>query len=78
MKVAKLKVEGETFNHHPGVNQVFDLALCGQDLSGDSWLGWETAEVIDGKINCPECLRIIIECRSLKETDFTTATEVAH
>ncbi len=73
MKVARLKiVDGDSVsvrNHHPGINQPFDISLCGQDLMGDR-IGteqWEIADKVDGKIDCPSCLRIISECRRLKK-----------
>lgn len=77
VKVAKTQIEDLVACHHPGVTQTFDVALCGQDLSGDSWLGWEAAEVVDGVIDCEDCLRIIHACRELQESDLSPATEVA-
>lgn len=62
---AKLKIKGEVEKvHHPGVLQPYDVALCGQDLIGDT--EWEIAIVTNEKINCEICIRIIVECKKIK------------
>ncbi len=76
MKVAKLTIKNGTIVntklHHPGITQPWVTALCGQDLWGDNVAGecWEEAEEVEGKINCPDCLRIIRVCRKLQRSDF--------
>ena len=70
MKVARLKKRDEKAkNHHPGLFQYMDSALCGQDLIGD--YEWKRAKLIEGKITCRECLIIIKACQKLqKGIDF--------
>jgi hypothetical protein len=76
MKVARLKVERyRVIQHHPGVEQPWDVALCGQDLMGDDWLGWGTAEKVEGKVTCPDCARIIHACRQLNREDYVLSSK---
>ena len=73
MKVAELTIINDgiskTENHHPGVNQPWNVALCGQDLRGDNIAGesWEECKPVNGKITCPQCLDIIYVIRQLKK-----------
>ena len=73
MKVAQLTITdnglSKTENHHPGVNQPWDVALCGQDLRGDSIAGesWEEHKQVNGKVTCYQCLIIILEVKKLKK-----------
>lgn len=82
MKVAKLTIiDGESIEtklHHPGVNQTWDIALCGQDLMGDNIAGatWKEAQSVDGKIDCPDCIAIIKACKALRKSDFVCSLNV--
>lgn len=57
--------EDQTHVHADGVFQPGDMALCGQDLMGDSHLGWGTAEPTGKRIDCPNCIRIIDHCKGI-------------
>lgn len=62
--------DGTTIIHCDGPIQPGDVALCGQDLCGDSHLGWEMAEETNKKINCKHCIRIIKMCKEVKSTEM--------
>jgi len=47
-----------------------DVALCGQDLAGDSELGWEAAEQTKEKVNCKDCIRIVEHCKKIKRSEW--------
>ena len=76
MKVAKLTIKDgdheSTVCHHPGINQPWDISLCGQDLMGDR-IGtekWGCAVEVDGKIDCQMFVAIILTCKELRKSDF--------
>lgn len=47
-----------------------DTALCGQDLIGDSYLGWHAGELTEKKITCKDCIRIIQFSKKVKSTEL--------
>lgn len=71
-------VEGETLVHFNGVIGN-SYTLCGLNTEGDEYLGQKPGKETKRKINCPDCLAIIRECKSLempgmKESDGYTET----
>lgn len=74
MKVVKIKfIETHRnwrineYNHAPGCGQG-DYTLCGEDHAGD-----DDREIsyVEGKITCPNCIRIIKYCKSIKASDIS-------
>jgi hypothetical protein len=62
--------DGKKYVHADGVFQPADMALCGQDLMGDSYLGWEQAKPTTAKITCENCIRIIEYCKKIKKSQY--------
>lgn len=47
-----------------------DYSLCGHDLAGDSWLGWEEGEPTKDKVTCVECIRIVKYCKAIRNSEM--------
>lgn len=67
MKQSQIFENGEIITHYTGVFSQ-DVALCGQDLAGDSanyeGKGSYYSNKSDKKVNCKDCLKIVIHCKS--------------
>ena len=51
-----------------------DMSLCGADLAGDEWFGYDPGEVVsDEQINCKDCVLVIEACKSVDRHDYTIA-----
>ncbi len=65
----QIVIDGEVIVHFVGIGQK-DYALCGQDLAGDTGLGWEPGEQTKEKVNCPNCIATVEFCKKIKRSEF--------
>lgn len=65
----KIIENGKVTVHFVGVGQK-DYALCGQDLAGDSKLGYTESQNTKEKVTCRDCIEIVEYCRSIKRSEY--------
>ena len=46
--------------------------LCGLETSGDGGLGIEQAIPTTKKVDCPDCIAVVIFCQGIKKSEFST------
>lgn len=65
----KIIENGKATVHFLGVGQQ-DYALCGQDLAGDSTLGYEESQGTKEKVTCRDCIAIVEYCKKIKRSEW--------
>mgnify|MGYP003613857238 CR=1 FL=1 len=65
----KIIENGNVTIHFVGVGQK-DYALCGQDLAGDSKLGYEESEGTKERVTCRDCIAIVEYCKKIKRSEW--------
>ncbi|SFC81269.1 hypothetical protein SAMN05421780_11062 [Flexibacter flexilis DSM 6793] len=65
----KITQDGKQLVHFLGFGQK-DYALCGQDLAGDNLLGYEASQTTNEKVNCPDCIEIVVYCKKIKYSEY--------
>lgn len=65
MKHIKIQTESDEFVHLDGC--ISDQTLCGLEQLGDGFLGFEKGFETNEKIDCPNCIRIILYCKSVRK-----------
>ena len=65
----KIIENGKATVHFVGVGQQ-DYALCGQDLAGDSKLGYEESQVTKEKVTCRDCISILEFYNKIKRSEW--------
>lgn len=65
----KIIENGKVIVHFVGVRQQ-DYALCGQDLAGDSKLGYLESQRTNEKVTCRDCIAIVKFCKTIKRSEW--------
>ncbi len=65
----KIIENGNATIHFVGEGQK-DYALCGQDLAGDSKLGYEKSEGTKERVTCRDCIAIVEYCKKIKRSEW--------
>jgi len=47
-----------------------NYTLCGLETGGDEGMGIQVAKVVETKITCQDCIRIIEFCRKIKRSEW--------
>jgi hypothetical protein len=68
----KITENGVDVVHFLGSGQG-DVALCGQDLAGDKFLGWDESTQTKEKVNCRDCIAIVKYCKKVRRHEYHSA-----
>lgn len=59
----------ENSNTHFDTN-LNNYTLCGLETGGDETMGIQIPTVVKRKVNCPECIRIVEFCHTIKTSEW--------
>ncbi len=68
-----IKIKTERDNHTHATDGANGLTLCKLEIDGDKAIGIGVGKYVKSKINCPDCIEIIIFCKNIKESEYKTS-----
>jgi len=66
----KIKTYENNHVHFDFVQGGQNYTLCGLETGGDESLGIGYPKTVKRKVNCPECVRLVEYCHSIKKSEF--------
>ncbi len=53
-----------------------DYTVCGLETSGDKKLGLGVGRPVKTKVDCPDCIRMVELCQSIKSSEFIPSSKL--